>query len=145
MKIALVGEPNKGHTAGRAVWCDVHELLEGLPDGVAVVPHLDKDEELRRMARLELHVSEQRRLALVALRRGEKDPRMAIPDDSMQVPGIDGLLRQLDNAAPTPLIEAGKPSSANELLVAGKGGARPAQRQQALTRPSSAATLRGWG
>ena len=35
---------------------------------------------------------------------------MSLPDDPMRVVGLQGLLAQLDAAAPTPFIEAGEPT-----------------------------------
>ena len=133
-------------TAGRAVWCDVHELLESLSDGSCLVPTVEAEEGLRRRARLELHRAEQRRLALTALKQSEAEPRMSLPDDSMRVLGVHGLLAQLDAAAPTPLIEAGEWVSHG--LKAGKGGLasagdhalleRAANQPQQRARPASA-------
>ena len=38
------------------------------------------------------------------MRLDANNPRLQIPDDSMAVPGIGGLLKQLDDAAPSPFL-----------------------------------------
>ena len=58
----------------------------------------------------------------------------------MRVPGISGLLSQLDAAAPTPHIEGGKPLSA-ELGTPAVAQQNQKPRRARVTRTSSAAAL----
>ena len=108
------------------MWCDVHELLSALTDDAVCVPAIEAEESLRKLARLELHRAEQKRLALAALKQGESEPLLQIPDSHTRVPGVDGLLRQLDHAAPTPFMEYGRPTNAELASGRRRRGSRPA-------------------
>ena len=136
VKIAMLD--HHGEPVGRAVWCDVQELMENLTDRTMVVPMIESEEGLRRETRLELHRAEQRRVAMASLKAEAMEPKMQIPDDSMEVLGLEGLLHQLDLAAPTPLIEAGQPNADGELAP----GYSPKGIRPKASRSGSAPRLR---
>ena len=74
------------------------------------VPCVEREEGLRRRQRLELHRTEQRRLALATL-RADRRPPGADDASPKHVLGLDGLRAQLDDAAPSPFLAGGEPTS----------------------------------
>ena len=106
VRLSLVD--GQGEMVGVPVWVDVHELLGLLKTVVA--PTCESEEALRKAARFELHRSEQKRMALAALRAArDEDPMAAFAvDESSQEGGIHALLKQLDMGAPTPLLAGGR-------------------------------------
>lgn len=120
--LSLVDE--SGEVVGRPAWCDVHELLENLSKDMVYTPTFAAEGDLRRRKRLELHRTEQRRLALHHLRMqtrkhvptawgdsamgevGEPGdlPAAGSPRSGASHDGVAGLLQQLQEAAPSRLI-----------------------------------------
>ena len=149
VKLTLVD--GRGEPVGHCSWVDVHELLVLLK--LVVVPTCDSEMLLRKRERLEQHRAEQKRLALAALRvsRDEVQSRYAVDDVDSLVGGIDALMRQLDNAAPTPLLAAGQLSHDAPPANTGGGGQRaasagPVRKAKAGARPAKPRPTRpAWG
>jgi hypothetical protein len=121
VRLSLVD--GSGEVVGHAVWVDVHEVLALLK--TVVTPTCDAEETLRKQARFELHRAEQKRLALAALRMARDDPNSAFAvDESSQEGGVGALLKQLDAAAPTPILAGGRLShkAAAALSSSGSSG-----------------------
>ena len=129
VRLSLVD--GQGEMVGLPVWVDIHELLALLK--IVVVPTCDSEETLRKAARFDLHRTEQKRLALAALRAARDDDPMSVfaVDESSQEGGISALLKQLDMGAPTPLLAAGKLShkASASLHASGSSGDLHAPRQ----------------
>ena len=106
VRVTLVD--GKGARVGEACWCNVHELLRQIQPSACVAADLSTESELRDRTRLDLHAAEQRRLALAFLTSKQQDAFREGAKDDRRVVGLTGLLRQLDAAAPSVLLEAGK-------------------------------------
>ena len=117
--LTLVDE--RGDAVGRPAWSELLPLLQQLDRHHVVVAAAHAEDELRRRRRMTLHRDEQRRLALHHLRLAARQriptawgesgaaPNEAIPDPTEgPVEGIDDLLRQLHEAAPSKLLDEGR-------------------------------------
>jgi hypothetical protein len=106
VRVTLVD--GKRARVGEACWCNVHELLCQIQPSACVAADLSTESELRDRTRLDLHAAEQRRLALAFLTSKPQGAFREAGKDDRCVVGLPGLLRQLDAAAPSVLLEAGK-------------------------------------
>jgi hypothetical protein len=162
IKITLIDDA--GEPVGKAVWCDVHELLASLADRVVLVPTCDSEQALRRKERFELHRREQQRVALGALARARDNPwaeRMdaaaaaggrgegrggrKADEEACMVLGIGGLQSQIDQAAPSTTPAAPRLGGGGPAAKWGKvrhAAGREARRSKRGTfKPMSATTL----
>ena len=143
VKLTLVDE--RGKSVGRAVWCDVHEVLALLADQAVVVATIELEQALRRRSRLELHKAEQRRLALANLRQPAHREALLIREDKMEVLGMRGLLAQLDESAPSALLEGGRAASTASLVPPAPVRAATYDRQEPNRKASSGAAVSAGG
>ena len=111
---------SNGESVGRPSWAALQQVLELLPPDAIFVADSASEDDMRKKRRLELHRSEQRRLALHHLRLSSRQvptawgegagggpnssPLVDHSFDSSAPSGVEGLVKQLYEAAPSKLL-----------------------------------------
>lgn len=122
-QVLLTLVDGSGDSVGRPSWTHLNQLLELLPKAAYYACETHSEDDLRKKRRLELHRSEQRRLALhhlrLASRRGEVPTAWgegvnSSPlggggstmdfEEGSPLSGVGGLVRQIEEAAPSRLL-----------------------------------------
>lgn len=105
-RVLLTLIDGQGVAVGQPAWVELLELLELLRGNAVVTAQCAAEDELRRRRRVELHIVEQRKLALhhlrLARKEAAKEGRGSHASPATHAPhGIEHLVRQLADAAPS--------------------------------------------
>jgi len=105
--VSLVDGP--GVIVGQPAWVALLDLLKLLKDSHVIAARCAPEDELRRRRRVELHIVEQRKLALHHLRLARagsaKDGRPHAQSATHAPHGIEHLAKQLQDAAPSAYLD----------------------------------------
>lgn len=120
--------------SARSQWCLLLEILDLIKDSQVVAATHAAEAELRRRRRVELHITEQRKLALHHLRLtkvpttgayGRNAPPQ--PPARQEVLGVDDLVRQLAAAAPSQILDDENHANKRADAFSTRGGMRGAK------------------